>query len=549
MHLTIGNKLGLGFGVVILLMFASAAIAYGTLAGMNRSLQKVLDEAIPAVRACDDTLIGLNTASSSLRGRLLLDASSEQSALLQGNWLAAWKDIDAALARLAEVFRVAPSEEDRKHLALVENRIEALRLAQQKVADAKQSASAGQTPELQQAIDLWEREAAPMSREIRQAVEALKDAAVVRMNAERSNVNRASATVKWTLIVTTLLAMVAAAVIAAVLSRRIAAAVQTLLTRVQKVAGGELRGQPATADSNDEIGQLAQGFNQMVGSLRDILSQATTMTADVASASSEIATGAQQQLASLSQTAASLNQITATSEEFKATMQEFADRARAVQDAADETVRRSADGRALTRDSAARINRVRTNAQAAGESVLNLSEQMQRIGEITATVNEIAEQTKLLALNASIEAARAGEDGRGFAVVATHVRELANQSKEAVARIEALISETQKSMQDVVAKIEEGGQLSEDSTDMVRRVAQSFDEISQAVEQTREAMAQISTGARQQEQGISELVSSIMQIDSASKQSLAAAEQTQKSIVSIDQRIRGLNDAIAQFKV
>ena len=270
-------------------------------------------------------------------------------------------------------------------------------------------------------------------------------------------------------------------------------------------------------------------------------------TREVGTSATEISTGSQQQVASLNQTATSLNEITSTAEEFKATMQEFADRARAVQEAAAETAQRSTEGRSLAQQSAARIEQVRTNSQAAGESVLNLAEQMQRIGEITATVNEIAEQTKLLALNASIEAARAGEEGRGFAVVATQVRELANQSKEAAGRIESLISTTQKSMQDVVAKIEDGSRLADQSTEIVRNMTDSFEKIAGAIALTTEAMTQITTGAKQQELGITELVSSITEIDSASKESLSASEQTLRAIVSIDTQIKRLDDTMTAF--
>lgn len=291
-------------------------------------------------------------------------------------------------------------------------------------------------------------------------------------------------------------------------------------------------------------GSLATAIIRSVkGAIFDV--QASTQK--VGGLSQEIAAGSQQQVASMNQTATSLNEITTTAEEFKVTMQEFADRARAVQEAATETAKLSADGRTLTQESATRIEQVRANSQAAGESVLRLAEQMQRIGEITATVHEIAEQTKMLALNASIEAARAGEEGRGFAVVATQVRELANQSKDAAGRIETLISGTQRSMQDVVNKIEDGSRLSSESTDIVQKLKSSFEEIAQAIQQTTDAMSQINTGAKQQEQGITELVSSITEIDSASKESLASAEQTQKAIMSIDQQINRLNDIMEQF--
>lgn len=331
------------------------------------------------------------------------------------------------------------------------------------------------------------------------------------------------------------------------LGRVLTAPLAGMVQSADAIAQGDLT-QSALAEGGDETGRLAAAFNKMVTSLRGILTESKGLTGEIASSSKEIATGAQQQLSSLNQTATSLNEIMTTAEEFKATMQEFADRARAVQEAADDTTQRTAEGRTLTQESASRIEQVRMNSQTAGESVLNLAEQMQRIGEITATVNEIAEQTKLLALNASIEAARAGEDGRGFAVVATQVRELANQSKEAAGRIESLIVDTQKSMQEVAGKTEEGRRLSEDSVDSVQKMAQAFEEIANAIEQTREAMAQINTGARQQEEGIAELVSSITEIDSASKESVAAAGQTQKSIVAIDQRIQSLNESIARFK-
>ena len=343
--------------------------------------------------------------------------------------------------------------------------------------------------------------AAPPAAVIRDAAQKLNDNANKRTADERKNLDAASRTLALTLLSATLMAVAIGAVMSVVLIRSIASTVRA----------------------------------------------ATQMASNVAAASTEISTGSQQQVTSLNQTATSLNEITTTAEEFKATMQEFADRARAVQEAANETAKQSAEGRTLTQESATRIEQVRSNSQAAGESVLKLAEQMQRIGEITATVNEIADQTKLLALNASIEAARAGEEGRGFAVVATQVRELANQSKEAAGRIESLISGTQKSMQDVVHKIESGSRLSEESTEIVRRMTTSFEEIAQAIQLTTSAMSQINTGAKQQEMGITELVSSITEIDSASKESLASAEQTRKAIQSIDEQIKRLDQTMATF--
>ncbi len=350
-------------------------------------------------------------------------------------------------------------------------------------------------------------------------------------------------------VVVFLIAVSIAVLISFVLQRTVSAPILNLAEATRRVSSEQdYSVRVELAESADEAGQLAAAFNQMVGSLRDVLGETKTMTEEVATSSNEITTGAQQQVASLTESAASLNQIATTAGRFKSTIQEFADRSRAVQEAAEEVGRRSDEGRGLTQESVARIDQVRENARAAGESVLNLSEQMHRINEVTSSVNEIAEQTKLLSLNASIEAARAGEEGRGFAVVATQVRELANQSKESASRIESIISETQKSMQTVVTKIEEGSRLSEESREIVKKMQAAFEQIATAVYQTIEAMRQITAGAKDQEHGITQLVDGIAQVETASSEALATTQQTQKSIEAIGERIRTLNDRMGKFK-
>jgi methyl-accepting chemotaxis protein len=285
----------------------------------------------------------------------------------------------------------------------------------------------------------------------------------------------------------------------------------------------------------------------IIRGLAQSLSRLSVATGQVAAAATEIAAVSQQQVSNLTQSATSLNQMAATSEEFKSSIQEFTDRARSVLEAAEETARQAAEGIGLTKQSAAKSEAVRSQAQTAGESVLSLVEHMQRIGEITAAVNEIAEQTKLLALNASIEAARAGEEGRGFAVVATQVRELANQSKEAAVRIDSLIGETQKSTQAVVSRIEEGSHLSDETAELAVTTGARFQRIADSIEQTAEAVKQIADGAQQQEEGIFELAQGMTEVNTGAKQTLANAEQAQRSIVAIDRQIKSLNEGIAKL--
>ncbi len=325
-------------------------------------------------------------------------------------------------------------------------------------------------------------------------------------------------------------------------------AVAQIAETAAAVAEGDLT-QQELKESSDDMGQIATALNKMVGSLKELLRQNQELTSQLSTATQEINTSSQQQLASLNESVTSLNQISSTAEEFKTTIQEFADRARSVQEASGETAKQASEGRTLAQQSAQQAEAVRDDARAAGETVLQFADQMQRITDITDTVNEIAEQTKLLALNASIEAARAGEEGKGFAVVATQVRELANQSKAAAGNISTLIGDTQRSLQSVVDRIEQGSRQSDETATMVKTMADQFDEMVAAFAQTADAMTQIAGGAQQQEEGITELVAGLTEVESASKETSASAEQTQKSITEIDQQIGTLNETMQRFKV
>jgi methyl-accepting chemotaxis protein len=528
MHWTIGKKLALGFGLGILMLLVIGGVSYWSLtvlvdnSGKVTHTHQVLEDLEGIISLLKDTETGQ-------RGFVL----TRQDRYLEP-YNAALTKLPARIEKIREL--TSDNERQKPRLdalqAVIAERDEELRQTIElrrkdpvnDVIDFKNSKG------LQEALKivLTDKGKKYMDK-IREIVAEMQDEEKKLLD-ERAKKEAASvSTAKLTIVIGSVGAIIVLLTFGYFFTRNLTVPLQQLMERSGQIAAGDLRHEKLAISSGDELGRLTATFNTMQDGLLDLTRQAGEVAAGLNSAAAQIASAAQQQVSSLNETGTALNEVTTTAEEFKATMQEFADRARAVQEAAEETTRRAHQARDLSQDSADRIAGVRQNAQEAGESVLRLTEQMQRIGEITASVNEIAEQTKLLALNASIEAARAGEGGRGFAVVATQVRELANQSKEAAGRIEALIGETQKSMQGVAGTIEDGSKLSTDSSALGRQVAHACEEIAKAIEQTTDAMKQINTSARQQEQGISQLVSSITEIDSSSKESLTAAQQTQQA--------------------
>ena len=182
----------------------------------------------------------------------------------------------------------------------------------------------------------------------------------------------------------------------------------------------------------------------MVVNLRRVTRQLGEGVNVLASSASEITASTTQVAAGSAETATAVSQTTATVEEVKQTAQVSSQKAKYVSEAAQKTAQISQGGRKSAEDSIGAMQRIQAQMESIAEAIVRLSEQGQAIGEIIATVSDLAEQSNLLAVNAAIEAAKAGEQGRGFAVVAQEVKSLAEQSKQATAQVRAILGDIQK---------------------------------------------------------------------------------------------------------
>ena len=176
----------------------------------------------------------------------------------------------------------------------------------------------------------------------------------------------------------------------------------------------------------------------------------------LAPASSEILSITSQVAAAAAETATAVSETTTTVEEVKQTAIMSNQKAQYVAEIAQKTAAASETGKKSVGESIDVMNRIREQMESIAESIVRLSEQGQTIGEIIATVNDLAEQSNLLAVNAGIEAARAGEQGKGFAVVAQEVKSLAEQSKQATAQVRTILGDIQKATNSAVMATEQG---------------------------------------------------------------------------------------------
>jgi methyl-accepting chemotaxis protein len=183
------------------------------------------------------------------------------------------------------------------------------------------------------------------------------------------------------------------------------------------------------------------------------------------------------------------------------------------------------------------------------DSIVQLSEQSQAIGEIIATVNDLSEQSNLLAVNASIEAARAGEQGRGFAVVAQEVKNLAEQSKQATVQVRAILGQIQKATTRAVLATEQGSKSVEAGTRQSRRAGDAITQLSESIIESAQAANQIAVSAHQQLTGMDQLSIAMESIKVATVQNAESTRQAEIAANNLHGLGLKLKTLVEQYKV
>jgi len=322
---------------------------------------------------------------------------------------------------------------------------------------------------------------------------------------------------------------------------------------VARVSDGDLTAKlqlnDNNANQNQDLLELGKNLNTMVESLRDMASQVREAANSVSSAATQIQAATTQQTASSTEQDAAVTQTVATVEEVRATVIQTSERAQAVADASQQSVQVSRSGQQSVTDTVTGMDSIRERVESIAENILMLSERTQQIGEIIDTVNALADQSKLLALNASIEAARAGEEGKGFAVVAMEVRQLAEQSRESTGRVRNILNEIQQATNTAVMVTEEGSKGAESGMTMAQRAGEAIRELAATIEEAAQAAVQIAASTHQQTNGMDQLASAMNQIKQATAQTAASARQTEQSVHDLTEMARRLELAAARYEL
>jgi len=271
--------------------------------------------------------------------------------------------------------------------------------------------------------------------------------------------------------------------------------------------------------------------------LRASIAQLSTSSAEIMATTAQVASGA-------AETAAAVSETTATVEEVKQTAQLANQKARTVSDSAQKASQISQSGRKSVDEAMQGMQRIQEQMESIAESIVRLSEQSQSIGEIIATVNDLAEQSNLLAVNAAIEAAKAGEQGKGFAVVAQEVKSLAEQSKQATAQVRTILGEIQKATGTAVLATEQGNKAVQAGVKQTGETGVAIRLLADSVNEAAHAATQIAASSQQQMVGMDQVAQAMENIKQASVQNVSGTKQAEVAAQGLHELGQRLSDMI-----
>jgi methyl-accepting chemotaxis protein len=315
-----------------------------------------------------------------------------------------------------------------------------------------------------------------------------------------------------------------------------------------RVAGGDLTGR-VTANGSADLRTLSENLNGMVTGLSELSSRVREGAQSISSSTSEILAAVSQHTVSASQQSAAINETSTTMEELRTAAEQTAHKAKDVAEQAQASAKVSEEGTEAVDAITRAMEETRDRVGAMAKDILLLSEQSQQIGEITATVNDLADQSNILALNASIEAAKAGEHGKGFAVVAAEVRNLAEQSKQATDQVRAILGDIQKATTSAVLATERGTKVVEDSLGLTHRAGDGIRSLAGTIQDAALAAQQISASVHEQSVGLDQITQAVKDMSAGTTQFVAGAQQSQEAAEDLNTLSRQLASLTERYQV
>lgn len=323
-----------------------------------------------------------------------------------------------------------------------------------------------------------------------------------------------------------------------------------MVDRVKDIAEGERDlTKRIEVTTEDEIGELAKWFNTFMDKLHEILCQVSSNTESLAAAGNEIAASSREQAHGVESQKGQTDQVATAMQEMSSTVQQVSENSNAASAASQKASELARQGGKIVEETLSRMRAIADSVGTSAKQIQELGKRSDQIGQIIGVIDEIADQTNLLALNAAIEAARAGEQGRGFAVVADEVRKLAERTSKATKEIADMIRNIQVETKNAVTAMEAGTKEVELGVESTTMAGAALHEIIETNEHVGDMIAHIATAATEQSAATEQINGSIDQIAKITAVGAGAMQQTNQALEDLSALAQSLQQLVRQFRL
>jgi twitching motility protein PilJ len=323
--------------------------------------------------------------------------------------------------------------------------------------------------------------------------------------------------------------------------------IMKLLDEVANVGAGDLSSEAEV--TADMTGAIADAFNYMIIELRGLITKVRTATGQVSSTAVAIQSASQKLVESSAHQAIRIEDTASAITSMATSIQDVSKNAVTSARVAEQSLANAEQGAGAVQNNIQAMGRIRDQVQETAKRIKRLGERSQEIGEIVKLIDDIADRTSILALNASIQAAMAGEAGRGFAVVAEEVERLAERSTSATKQIDALTKSIQSETNEVVTSMEETIREVVDGSSLANSAGQALSEIRSVSQQLAELSRTISEAALRQADNSESVLAAMNEISLLTSQVSSGTKQTSTTVETLVNLSEDLGSAVAPFKL
>lgn len=302
-------------------------------------------------------------------------------------------------------------------------------------------------------------------------------------------------------------------------------------------------------NSNDEIGQTASSFNDLMGNLQTAFRQVHDDIAKVSDSSHSLSTASQQVATGSSSQSEATSSMAATVEQVTVSIAHVSEGAREALKISQSSGQLSEKGGEIIHNAAEEMRKIANTVRETSVSIANLGEQSNKISSIVKVIKEIADQTNLLALNAAIEAARAGEQGRGFAVVADEVRKLAERTTQSTQEVTQMIATIQQASNAAVAGMDATVMQVDSGVELAQQAGNAINQIKTESGQVIRTVSDISAALEEQSRASSDIAAHIEKVSQMTEQNSASADQTAAAAELLAKLADNMQATVNRFKI